>query len=453
MKPTHTLTVRETAEAIRSGQLSAAALVEALVARIDAVDPQVKAWLLVDRQGALETARKLDTEARAGRVRGPLHGVPVGLKDIYHAAGMVTTAGAGPFAHETPSEDAESVARLRRAGAIIMGKLATTEFAYLDPAETRNPWNVEHTPGGSSAGSGAAVGARMVPLALGSQTVGSTLRPAAYCGVVGFKPSHGRISCRGVVALAWNFDHVGIFCRSVADSALALQVLAGHDPTDPLSARDPVGDYVAALSRAPERPRLGFLRQLTAERAGAEVTAHLEAVAQALARAGAIIEDVKLPASFDRIHQAGTKILQAEAAAFHAPRFATHAADYRPSIRALIETGLKVSGVEYLSAQQQRGRFRVDMAPAFERFDALLSPAVGAPAPKGLGSTGDPYFCAPWSFIGMPAISIPSGLAQDGLPLAVQLVSGAFGEEKLLGVAAWCEAKIGFTSAPAAVSP
>jgi len=452
MNTLHTLTVTELSAGIRSGRFSSVSVVEALLAWIEALDPKVKAWVTVDRRGALETARQRDAEARAGQLRGVLHGVPVGLKDIYHVAGMPTTAGAGPFAHERPAEDAESVARLRRAGAILLGKTTTTEFAYLDPTETRNPWNPEHTPGGSSSGSAAAVAARMVPLALGSQTVGSTLRPAAYCGVVGLKPTHGRISCRGVVPLARSLDHVGIICRSVADAALALQVLASHDPGDPLSAREPVADYVGTVARVERPPRFGLPRQFFLERANPEVAAHLEVIAQTLARSGASVEEVKLPASFEGIHEAGTRVMQVEAAAFHAARFAAHAEHYRPKIRGLIEAGMNVPGVGYAAAQRHCRRFRVEMTPLFERSDALLMPVAGTPAPKGLGSTGDPTFCAPWSFAGLPAIALPSGLAPDGLPLAIQLVSGLFDEPRLLAVARWCEATLGFSAAPSATA-
>ena len=446
MIPLHALTVTEAAAAIHSGQLSPTALLEALLARIGARDPGLKAWVWVDEKGALETARQRAAEAEARQFKGPLHGIPVGLKDIYHVAGMTTTAGAGAFAYERPTEDAESVARLRQAGAIIMGKTKTTEFAYLDPADTHNPWNPAHTPGGSSSGSAAVVGARMVPLTLGSQTVGSTLRPAGYCGVIGFKPTHGRISCRGVVPLAWSLDHVGIFCRSVADAALVLQILAGHDPGDPLSATEPVADY--AHLKPQRAPRLGVPREFFLERASAEVGAHLAKVGEAFARAGASVEELKLPPSFSGIHEAGTRVMQVEAAAFHAERFATHAAQYRPKIQALIGTGLKASGVDYALAQQLRWRFRAEMGPLFDHVDALLMPVAGTPAPKGLDSTGDPTFCAPWSFAGLPAISLPSGLAQDGLPLAIQLVSSAFDEARLLAVAQWCEAALRFSAAP-----
>jgi Asp-tRNA(Asn)/Glu-tRNA(Gln) amidotransferase A subunit family amidase len=446
-RPVHTLTVTEAAARIRDGQLSAVQLVEALVGRIDAVDPQVQAWVTVDRDEALAAARQRDADARASRFRGPLHGVPVALKDIFHVAGMVTTAGAGSFAHERATEDAAAVARLREAGAIILGKVTTAEFAFFDPPDTRNPWNLEHTPGGSSSGPAAAVAAGMVPLALGSQTAGSTLRPAAYCGVVGLKPAHGRISCRGMVPLTWQFDHVGIFCRSVADAALALDVLAGYDPADPFSRPDPAAGYSAALHEdRSARPRLGFVRRPFLDRAGPEVAAHLEVTAERLANAGAIIEEVDLPESVEGLFEAGMRVMQVAAATIHRQRFARHADQFGPKIRALIEAGMELSGVDYAAAEQHCRRFKTDAAPVLAGVDALLMPVADSPAPKGLSSTGDPSFCAPWSFTGSPAIALPSGFAADGLPLAVQLA--ATDERRLLTTAAWCEAVFGVSSMP-----
>src|SRR5580765_6055360 len=213
---------------IADGSLSPVDLLESCLARIAARDAEIHAWVHVDETGARAVARERHAEARAGRVRGPLHGIPVAIKDIFHVAGATTTCGAAPAFHVAATEDATAVARLRAAGAIILGKAHTTEFAYFEPGPTRNPWNRAHTPGGSSSGSAAAVAAGMVPLALGTQTVGSVLRPAAYCGVVGFKGTYGLIPTDGVVPLAWSFDHVGVFARRVADVALAVDVLAAH---------------------------------------------------------------------------------------------------------------------------------------------------------------------------------------------------------------------------------
>ena len=442
------LTAAEIAKRIRAGGLSPVAAVEACLARIAETEPALRAWVHLDTEGALKAARALEAEGRAGRLRGPLHGVPVGIKDIYHVAGMVTTAGAGAFAHERPAADATAVARLRAAGAVILGKTATTEFAYADPAETRNPWNLDHTPGGSSSGSAAAVAAGMIPLALGSQTVGSTLRPAAYCGVVGLKPTHGRISAAGVVPLASSLDHVGIFARCVEDAGLALSVLAGHDPADGFSAAVPAGDYLGALAPFERPPRLGIPRDLFGDKASPEVNAHLEAIASAFAKAGAAVEAVSLPPSAAAIHDAGQLVMRVEAAAFHRDRFARHRDAYRPKIRGLIEEGLAIPGVEYVRAQQARRTFREEVTPLFGRYDALLMPVAPTTAPKGLTWTGDPGLCAPWSFSGLPAIALPSGLAVDGLPLSIQLVTAPFTEDRLLAVARWCEAILSFTAAP-----
>src|SRR5258705_9762592 len=245
------LGAREAAEAVRAGRVSPVELVEACLVRMRALDSELKAWAHVDGEGALAVARERESEARAGRLRGPLHGVPIGVKDIFDVAGMPTTGGARPFAHTRPTVDAAAVARLRAAGAIVLGKTVTTEFAYRDPAPTRNPWNHGHTPGGSSAGSAAALAARMAPLALGSQTVGSVLRPAAYCGVVGFKGTHGLVPVAGVIPLAWSLDHVGVLARSVADAALAMSVLSGKDLQLPAGSAPPLALAPQPLVRAP----------------------------------------------------------------------------------------------------------------------------------------------------------------------------------------------------------
>ncbi len=453
MTPLHALTVIETARRVRSGDLSPVAVVDACLERIESLEPAVQAWVRVDAARARETARVLEAEARAGRFRGPLHGVPVGVKDIFDVAGMVTTSGAGAFAHERAQTDASAAARLRQAGAVILGKTTTTEFAYADPTVTRNPWNPEHTPGGSSSGSAAAVAAQMISLALGSQTIGSTLRPAAYCGIVGLKPTYGRISTAGVTPLAWSLDHVGIFTRSVEDAALALSVLAASESTDGLSAPVLAADYAAAACLPPRPPRLGIPRALFEDKAGHEVSQHLEAIASHLAGAGATIEDVPVPPGSGAIHDAGQLVLRVDAATFHAERFARHADSYRPRIRALIEAGLTIPAVEYVRAQRARRRFHDEIGLILGRFDAFLMPVAPTTAPKGLDSTGDPVFCAPWSFAGLPSIALPSGVSADGLPLAIQLIAGAFAEDRLLGVARWCEAMIDFTASPALRSP
>jgi aspartyl-tRNA(Asn)/glutamyl-tRNA(Gln) amidotransferase subunit A len=426
------LGARDAAARIREGKISPVDLVEACLARVRELDRQIVAWAHVDEAGATAAARQLAAEAASGRIRGPLHGVPVGVKDIIHVAGMPTTAGARPWAHSIPLKDAPAVTRLREAGAVILGKTHTTEFAYRDPAPTRNPWNLGHTPGGSSAGSGAAVAARMVAVALGTQTVGSVLRPAAYCGVVGFKATHGLTPSEDVIPLAWSLDHVGVLTRSVDDAALALGVLAGRE--------------LEAVPRG--APTIAVAPELT-ERAEPETAAHLRETIEAFAHAGARIVEVALPPSFARLHDAGLVVLQVEAAAYHAADFAHHAAQYGPGIRAAVEEGLRRSAVDYVHANRARLAFRDAVMPILERHDALLSPTAPGPAPAGLTSTGDAWFCAPWSSAGVPAITLPSGVAASGLPFAIQLVGAAGREASLLGTGAWCEAALRFSSAPA----
>jgi aspartyl-tRNA(Asn)/glutamyl-tRNA(Gln) amidotransferase subunit A len=425
------LGAREAAVQIREGKISPLDLVEACLACIRALDGSILAWAHVDEAGARAAARELEAEVAQGRIRGPLHGVPVGIKDIIHVAGMPTTGGARPWAHSVPATDAPVVSRLRAAGAVVLGKTHTTEFAYRDPAPTRNPWNLEHTPGGSSAGSGAAVAARMVPVALGTQTVGSILRPAAYCGVVGFKATHGLTPAEDVIPLAWSLDHVGVLTRSVQDAALALGVLARRE-----------------LTAAPRgAPTIAVAPELI-ERAEPETAAHLRTTAEAFARSGARIVEVTLPPSFAPLHDVGLVVLQVEAAAYHAPEFARHAREFGAGIRAAVEAGLARPAVEYVQANRARLAFRDAVMPLLERHDALLTPTAPSPAPAGLGSTGDAWFCAPWSSAGVPAITLPSGVAPSGLPHAVQLVGAAGRETPLLGVAAWCESVLRFSAAP-----
>jgi len=434
----YTLSATEIAAGVRSLEFSPVGVTEACLARIEHLDPKVHAWVYVDRLGALEAARTLKAEARAGRFRGPLHGVPVALKDIFDAAGLVTASGAGAFAHRRPERDARSVALLREAGAVILGKTVTTPFAFADPSVTHNPWNLEHTPGGSSSGSAAAVAARMAPVALGSQTIGSTVRPAAYCGTVGLKGTFGRINTEGVTPLSGSLDHVGILARTVEDVALVFSILA--EPRDSERRAD---------TAPPAAPRFGLLRGFGDRYASPEVGAHLDAIASAFSRAGARVVDVELPESGARIHEVGRLVLRVEAAAYHHRWFSQHAAAYSPKIRELVESGQTVSAVDYLLAHEHRYQFRRDMHGVFRRCDVLLLPAAPAPAPPlSEGTTGDPVFCAPWSFAGFPAISLPSGLSRTGLPLAIQLVAPMVAEERLLDAARWCEATLEFTAEP-----
>ncbi len=421
------LPATEIARRVREGTLKALDQVDESLARIAAVEDRVGAWVTVDAEGARSSAHSPLVPA------GPLAGVTAGIKDIIDVAGLMTTAGAGPFAHRLAKRDANVVARLRAAGAIIIGKTATTEFAYMDPAPTCNPWNLEHTPGGSSSGSAAAVAAGMVPVALGTQTVGSVLRPAAFCGVVGFKPSRGAISTYGVIPLAWSFDHVGIFARSVGDVRLVFSTAASRGEAPALSE---------------ETVRLGIPRTLFAELASAELCAHVDACAAMLGRAlPANVNEVAFPVP-EEWWAAGRPVLATDAATYHAEMFAAHGPEYRTNVRGLVESGLATPGTDYVRCQRALGGLRERTLAVLEGRDALLLPVAPGTAPRGLAFTGDSSLCAPASFTGLPSISLPSGVSAEGLPLAIQLVGHPGGDQALLALAARVEAALAFEATP-----
>lgn len=435
-------TAAELARLVRTRQTSPLEIVQALLERIDAFDGAIQAWETVDRDGALEAAKLVRSA-----VDLPLRGVPIGVKDIYLTGGLRTTASFPPFSGFIPDHEAEAVMRLRRAGAVVLGKTVTTQFALADPPRTRNPWNLDHTPGGSSSGSAAAVAARMVPLALGSQTKGSVLRPAAYCGVVGFKPTWGRISRRNVFPVAWSFDTVGYLCRSVEDAALVLNVLAGPDPDDPASSHHAVDDYVAAYGSTRQKsPKLGLMTDyfdhgLPAVRDQVLDTAHK------LERAGAELVELRFPMEFELVSAVHDLILHVEAAAIHAQLIERKPDAYAPLLRSTIQTGALIPAVSYVQAQRLRRRFRNGMDAMLGQVDALLSPTASDVAP-GRETTGDTSLQAPWTQIGLPAISLPTGLNPEGLPTALQLAGRQFEESALFGVARWVEEALGPMPAP-----
>ena len=441
------LTVAEAARAIAERRLTAVELAEACLDRIQALDERLKAWVYVDRETVLADAQAADAAVSANRALGPLHGVPIGVKDIYYTAGIPTRAGSEVYKDFVPDYDAASLKLLKRAGAIMLGKAVTTEFACLDPSPTFNPWNAAHTPGGSSSGSAVAVATRMCPAALGSQTVGSVLRPAAYNGVVGFKPTFGRVSRYGVVPVSWNLDTVGWLVRSVADAALLLQVTAGPDGSDPVSSREPVGDYLSAI-QDPPAPRIGLLRRYFYEKADAETRRHFDGVAEQLAQAGAEVEELPMPDSIESAFDDQLLIMSVEAAAFHEPMYREQAEDYQPKLRAMLADGLQVDAITYSRALERRREFIDDMQQLSARCDVLLTPAAPEPPQADRTNTGNPAFQGPWTSCGLPAIALPSGLAESGLPLAMQLVASPFAEARLLAAAQWCEETLGLNLSP-----
>jgi len=433
----HELTISKASSLISSGGLSPIDFLEALLRRIDRFEPKIDAWVTIDREGAMEAAERLESEAEDGLIRGPLHGIPVGVKDIFYTKGLRTTMGSPIYRGFVPSHDAAAVAKLREAGAIILGKTETTEFALSDPAPTRNPWNTEHTPGGSSSGSAAAVSSGMCPTALGTQTGGSVIRPASFCGVVGMKPTYDLVSRVGVFPLSWSLDHVGFFTRTVEDAALMLGMFVKVG--EPQGWK-PSGD-IAPL-------RLGLLRGFFEEHADEKVWNGFVDAVERLRCAGAEVAEVPLPPSFGVVHAAHRLIMASEAASVHQDNFRTRRDDYRVGIRGLVSSGLLVPASAYIRAQRIRGRFAREAEAALRGVDCLVTPSAPTPALRGLESTGDPAFNAPWSLCGFPTVTVPSGLTRDGLPLGMQLIDAHFRETHLLEIACWCEMALSFGKAP-----
>ena len=443
------LSLTQAAEAIRTKTLSPVELTESCLARINDLDPKLTAWATLTPEHALQAARVAEQEITKSGPKSPLHGIPYGAKDIFDTAGIRTSAGSKmeAWANRVPDVDSSPVAIVNRAGAVLMGKAHTTEFAAGDPAPSKNPWNVEHTAGGSSTGSGVAVASRMVPWAFGSQTVGSVLRPAAYNGVVGFKPTFGRISRLGVVPHAQSFDHVGVLARNVADTAALLSVLAGYDPADPDSVLAPVEDYLGAI-RSASAPRIGLIRGWFFEESDAETRLMMEEVAQKLAHAGATVEEVDLGIDFGYGYETHRTMQQTEIGHFHAATFKDHEAEYGPKVADYIRKGFEYTATDYVTAINHRSHMQRQSKAALENVDILLMPTASGPAPRDLTQTGDTRFQSPWSFTGFPSITIPIGLAGNGLPLGAQLACGPWHEARLLGAAHWAEQTLGVELTP-----
>jgi Asp-tRNA(Asn)/Glu-tRNA(Gln) amidotransferase A subunit family amidase len=426
-----TLTATEAAAELASGAISAEEYSRACLARIDAVDGDIKAFAHLDRDHVLAQARALDERRAERRSIGPLHGVPVAIKDIIDTADYPTELGSPLGAGRRPRIDASVVAKLRAAGAVIIGKTVTTEFAYFHPGPTRNPHDRTRTPGGSSSGSAAAVAANMVPLALGTQTNGSVIRPAAFCGVFAVKPGHGLISRAGVLQLSRTLDHVGAFARSLPDLALILEVIAGHDPADPDTEPFATPDFRALLSEPPPLPpRFAFVRTPVWDKADADTKAAFEELVAAL---GSAVEPVDLPEDWAQAWEVHRTIMAAEMAHNLAPLVAR--GEPSEAMRKLLAHGRSVSAVDYLGALAKARRYAAGLVDIFDAFDAIVTPAAPGVAPKGLDSTGDPRFCTLWTLSGLPALSLPLFAGDGGLPLAAQLVGPPGRDGRLLRTA------------------
>ncbi|HEX3725625.1 MAG TPA: amidase, partial [Pirellulales bacterium] len=406
-----------------------------------------RAWVAVDAAGALQSAQRLAAELAAGHDRGPLHGIPIGVKDIFDVQGLPTRAGSSLTDPRPAAQDAAVVERLRKAGAVILGKTVTTEFACFDPPPTLNPWNAGHTPGGSSSGSAAAVALAMCYGALASQTGGSITRPASYCGVAGCKPTFGRTSRRGVLPVSFHLDHVGIIAATAADCAVLIEAICGDDPLDPAAV--PGKNFAIAGTDAVQTPiRLAVATSHFFDAADAETASLTQRTVEMLAHAGAELVELSLPAGFEQVAAMHRRLMVAEGAHFHQRTFGAPRGGYGPQMTAFIEEGLGISMADYQQALEHQSSFRHALARTLASVDALLTPATPAAAPPSLKTTGDPRFNSPWSFAGVPTVSIPCALSAAGLPLALQLVGPAWSEARLLAVASWCEQQIGLGLVP-----
>ena len=430
------LSASDGARLIRDGVISSVELVEACLARFREVDADVQAWAFLDPEHVLAQARGADEFRLSGRPIGALHGVPVGIKDIIDTGDMPTENGSVLHAGRTPSRDATVVAMLRGAGAIIMGKTVTTEFATRTPGKTRNPHNPAHTPGGSSSGSAAAVAAGMVPLALGSQTTGSTIRPASFCGVYGFKPTHRLIPRSGMFQLSRTVDCVGLFARANEDIALLLEQLAGWDERDPDTRPRPRVPYRdIAAEEPPLPPMFAFVKTPLWDRVDADAR---EAFAELVDHLGARVEELALSELTNEAFAWHAAISGAEMAVSLSREWERGRDGLSASIRARIERGRSVHAHEYLRALARIPELNASFTELFEqRYDAILTPAAFGTAPAGLESTGDPAFCMLWTLCGMPALSVPLMQGANGLPLGVQLVGPRHGDARLLRTARW----------------
>lgn len=414
------LTATEMAARIRSGDATSVALVEACLHRIELRESVVRAWEWLDPTQALEQAYRCDREAP----RGPLHGVPVGVKDIFDTAEMPTACGSPIHEGRRPQADADCVRRVREAGAVILGKTVTTEFATFKPGKTRNPHDPERTPGGSSSGSAAAVADGMVPLAFGSQTVGSVIRPASFCGVVGFKADYGRFDLSGMKPLASCLDSLGFFARSVRDIALFADAVAGKPD--------------AGMLAVPNRPpRVALMRTAQWDRADPASQKAVEATASLLIDSGSELEEPELPAEFADLPDIQNLIFTAGAAEELAAEWQDYRDRLSPQLCAVIEEGLAHGAAELAAAEATADRCRNYMDDLFETYDVVLAPAAPGEAPKGLEKTGDPLFSRMWTLLHGPCLSLPGHSGENGMPVGIQLIGQRGGDDRLLAWADW----------------
>jgi aspartyl-tRNA(Asn)/glutamyl-tRNA(Gln) amidotransferase subunit A len=446
------VSLRSLATLIQRQEVSPVEATQAVLDRVEKFDRQLNSFITLLRDEALIQAHAAEQEIRAGRYRGPLHGIPIAVKDLFYTKGIRTTAGSKILFDFKPAYDATVITRLHDAGAILIGKLNMHEFARGTTNASsllgacKNPWDTLRVPGGSSSGSAVAVAAGLCFGSLGSDTGGSIRIPAALCGIVGLKPTYGRVSRYGAFPLSWSLDHVGPMTRTVTDAALILQVIAGHDRHDPTTRAALVPDYSAVLTKDIEGARLGIPQEFYFEQLDPGVRHGLQAAIQTLERAGAQLEEVSLPLS--KYAAAASRIIAlAESAEIHEQFLKTRSADYTPDVRDSLLTGQLILGKHYLKAQRLRSLIRQEMAAALRRVDALLTPTVPIAAPSSDQTTIDisqetvditwalSRLTRPANLTGFPAISLPCGFTAAGLPIGLQLIGRPFAEATILQLA------------------
>ena len=435
------------ARRIGAGELSATELTQLQLARIAALDPELNSYVLVTAERALEDARRADAAPRERR--GPLHGVPIGLKDLFDTAGIVTAAGAKVLAGRVPDRDAAATERMAAAGTVLLGKQNMHEFAYgltttnVHTGATRNPWDRDRVPGGSSGGTAAALAAGLCYLGVGSDTGGSIRLPAAACGIVGLKPTFGRVSRRGAWPLSWSLDHMGPMARTVEDAALALECLAGHDPEDPWSAREPAGGFATELEGGARGLRIGVPRNWFFDHLQSEVGRTMEEAIATFARLGASVTELEVT-HLEHVYTAFHPIIAAEASALHEPWLRTQPQDYGELTRRALEMGFAIPAVDHVNGRRMQSVLRAELAEHMREIDILLVPTAPRTAPK----IGEPISrepkdvwsrcLVPFNLTGLPAISVPAGFDGSGLPIGLQLAGRPFEESTVLRAArAW----------------
>ncbi|MCD6679503.1 MAG: amidase [Burkholderiaceae bacterium] len=423
----------DAAREIRERRLGCLDYTRALLQRIDAREPQVQAWEHLDRERAQREARAVDEAIARGDAGGALLGVPVAIKDIIDVRGMPTGDGTVLHAGRIADDDAALVRAMRRSGAWPIGKSVTTELATYAAGRTRNPHDVARTPGGSSSGSAAAVACGMVPLAIGTQTNGSMIRPASFCGVVGYKPSFGRIARGGVLRQSPTLDQIGVFARNIDDAAALAEALFGPDPSDPATAQAPTPPLAAIAAQDPPTPlRLGWTRTPWWDRVAADAQTAFERWVQQL---GSAIQAIELPADAQQAIGWLRAIMEADIATSYEREYDTGRAQLSESLQRQIERGRTITAVDYRKAIENRARVAAAIDPLFGRFDAIACPATLGTAPPASEGTGDPLMCTLWTCLGVPAISLPLLEGADGLPLGVQLVCRYGDDARLLRTA------------------